>query len=87
MKVLCLGGKDNRITVWNVKPNKKGERTILKTPIYILYGHENKIVGLKIVESLSIVISVDKVYSANFNYLDRKNSYSFSKFWRIFERI
>jgi hypothetical protein len=58
---VCFGGKDHRVTIWDLKQQPLESTTVLKTPTYILYGHEETVKCLKIIEESSVIVSVDKV--------------------------
>ncbi|CAK75939.1 unnamed protein product (macronuclear) [Paramecium tetraurelia] len=61
LKVLCLGAKDNRVTVWKVQQSNEKTISFGASPKYILYGHDKSIKCLTIDEDMEIVISLDKV--------------------------
>lgn len=55
--MLCLGGKDCRVTVWRLQNSEKPLHT---TPRFILYGHEKSVRCIRVEEVAEMVISVDK---------------------------
>jgi WD40 repeat protein len=55
LNVICLGSKDQRVTVWS-----NSAKEVWKNPTYILYGHSRTLRSVKILSSLKIVVSADK---------------------------
>ncbi|CAD8059926.1 unnamed protein product [Paramecium primaurelia] len=60
LKVLCLGAKDNRVTVWKVQQSNEKTISFGTSPKYILYGHDKSIKCLTIDDDMELVISLDK---------------------------
>ncbi|CAD8063170.1 unnamed protein product [Paramecium sonneborni] len=60
LKVLCLGAKDNRVTVWKLQQSNEKIPFFGSSPKYILYGHEKSIKCVIIDDDMEIVISLDK---------------------------
>ncbi|CAD8165798.1 unnamed protein product [Paramecium pentaurelia] len=61
LKILCLGAKDNRVTIWNAILSNEKQISFLSTPSLILYGHDKTIKCVHIDDTLQVVISLDKI--------------------------
>ncbi|CAK73347.1 unnamed protein product (macronuclear) [Paramecium tetraurelia] len=61
LKILCLGAKDNRVTIWNAIQGNEKLISFQSTPSLILYGHDKTIKCVHIDDALQVVLSVDKI--------------------------
>ncbi|CAD8063924.1 unnamed protein product [Paramecium sonneborni] len=60
LKILCLGAKDNRVTIWKASHSSEKQIYFSSTPSLILYGHDKTIKCVHIDDTLQVVVSVDK---------------------------
>ncbi|CAD8067855.1 unnamed protein product [Paramecium sonneborni] len=61
LKILCLGAKDNRVTVWKTTHSSEKQVLFSSTPSLILYGHDKTIKCVHIDDILQVVVSLDKI--------------------------
>ncbi|CAK65840.1 unnamed protein product (macronuclear) [Paramecium tetraurelia] len=61
LKILCLGAKDNRVTIWKAIHSNDKLISFFSTPSLILYGHDRTIKCVHIDDTLQVVISLDKI--------------------------
>ncbi|CAD8142500.1 unnamed protein product [Paramecium pentaurelia] len=61
LKILCLGAKDNRVTIWKAIHSNDKQISFLQTPSLILYGHDKTIKCVHIDDTLQVVVSLDKI--------------------------